>query len=291
MGGNASWSIWPFSTDVRIGDNVVAGKNTGSPPIVAKLTASQVSNDDIDDGTAKGRAQADRYVKEQIKKGEFSAAAIKIGNESKATVIDTKPAPIGVHVNVNCAAIHVGFDLTTKITPNTTLGQFIYDLPQIQKFKFKVVTAQMGLTPADIVCNLANLCENVWEPIKRKYPNASMTNSLRKYPDIGAGPHGTGQGMDIQFITPAGASIPTRDYYAIATWVKDNIKFDQLILEYSTERGFLTSWLHIGIFAGDPRTMPGVVQHPYGKKVLEVNRVFTMMNHQIKAGGLANYGK
>ena len=291
MGGNASRSIWPFSSDVIIGDNVVAGKNTGSPPIVAKLTASQVAKDDVDDGTAKGRTQANRYVAEQIKKGEFNAVAIAAGNASKATVIDTKPAPVTVPVNVDCAAIHVGFDLTTKITPNTTLGEFINTLPKIQKFKFKSIPAQMGLQPADIVCNLANLCNTVWEPIKARDPRAIVTCNLRTGKDIGAGPHGYGQGMDIQFFTPAGASIPTKDYFDIAVWVKGNIKFDQLILEYSTERGYLVAWLHIGIFAGDSRTLPGAVVLPYGKKVKEINRVLTMMNHRVIDTGLANHGK
>lgn len=291
MGGNASRSIWPFSSDVIVGDNVVAGKNTGSPPIVTKLTAAQVAKDDIDDGTAKGRARADRYVKEKIKKGEFNAAAIKIGNESKATAIDTKLAPVSVPINVDCAAFHVGFDLTTKITPNTTLDEFIGTLPQISKYKYKSVPAQMGIQPADIVCNLANLCDRVWEPIKARYPRAIISCNLRTGDDVGAGPHGYGQGMDIQFNTPAGNSIPTKDYYDIAIWVKDNIKYDQLILEYSTERGYLVSWLHIGIFAGDPRTLPGAVVLPYGKKVATVNRVLTMMNHRVAAIGLSNYGK
>lgn len=269
----------------------MAGKNKGSPPILVALTAAQLARDDIDDGTAKGRSQADRYVQQQIDKGIFNAVAIAIGNKSIASVFDIRPPPANEDVPIDCAAIHRGFDLTTKITPNHTLGQFIHDLPQIPKYKYKSVPAQMGLTPDQIVCNLANLCHRVWEPIKAKYPNAIITCSLRTEPDIGAGPHGYGQGMDIQFNTPAGVSIPTGEYYNIALWVKDHIKYDQLILEYSTERGHLVSWLHIGVFAGDPRTAPGAIVPPWGKKVTAVNRVLTMMNHHVINTGLANHGK
>lgn len=292
MGGHASWSIWPFSSDVVVGDNAAAGKNKGAPPILAALSAAQLAKDDIDDQTPKGRAQADRYVQQQVDKGIFNAVAIAIGNKSIAEVFDLRPQlkEPGTE-RVDCTAIHSGFDLNTKLTSKTTLGDFINRLPQIPKYKYKSVPAQMGLTPDQIVCNLANLCFYVWEPIKAKYPNAIITCSLRTGADIGKGPHGYGQGMDIQFNTPAGVSIPTRDYYDIAVWVKDNVPTDQLILEYSTERGHLVSWLHVGYFAGDPRTVPGAVVPPWGKKVEKVNRVLTMMNHHVINVGLANHGK
>lgn len=291
MGGNASWSIWPFSSAVVVGDNATAGKNTGSPPILVALTAAQLANDDLDDQTAKGRSQADRYVQQQIDKGVFNAVAIATGNKSIASVVDVRPPPPNENQSVDCTEIHRGFNLTTKITPNTTLGDFINRLPQIAKYKYKSVPAQMGLTPDQIVCNLANLCHRAWEPIKAKYPNAIISCTLRTDPNIGKGPHGYGQGMDIQFNTPAGVSIPTLDYYDIAVWVKDHIKYDQLILEYSTERGYLVSWLHIGVFAGDPRTVPGAIVPPWGKKVEVINRVLTMMNHRVINVGLANHGK
>jgi hypothetical protein len=58
--------------------------------------------------------------------------------------------------------------------------------------------------------------------------------------------------------------------------MKENIAYDQLILEYSTERGHTVAWIHCGIYAGT------------GKKVSAVNKVLTMMNHQLRAVGLAN---
>jgi hypothetical protein len=103
-----------------------------------------------------------------------------------------------------------------------------------------------------------------------------MTNSLRTGSAIGAGPHGTGQGMDIQFNTSSGISIAPADYFAIASWMKETIAYDQLILEYSTARGYTVAWIHCGIYAGT------------GKRVSPTNKVLTMMNHQIRAVGLAN---
>ena len=291
MGGNVSWSFWPFSTDVMVGDNPSGAKNTGSPPILPGTTAKQVEKDTVDDGTPAGKARADTYVQEQIKAGVFNADAIKAGNESKPTAVDNRPPATTNTVKVDCTAIHGGYTMSTVLSGSITLNDFINKLVAIGDCKQRAVPAQCGLTPDQIVCNLAQLCKNVWIPIKQKYPNASITNSLRTGDKIGAGPHGTGQGMDIQFNTPKGSSVPTRDYFDIAVWVRDNVAYDQIILEYSTEHGYLVAWLHISIFGGPTTTAPGAEAPGYGKRTAIVNRVLTMMNHRVKTTGLANLGK
>jgi hypothetical protein len=122
------------------------------------------------------------------------------------------------------------------------------------------------------------LANNIWIPLKAQFPNLLMTNSLRLGDAVGAGPHGTGQAMDVQFRSTSGGSIPPKEYFERAQWMKGNLPYDQLILEYSTERGYLVAWIHVSIYKET------------GVKVKPINRVLTMMNHKLTNIGLANLG-
>jgi hypothetical protein len=66
-----------------------------------------------------------------------------------------------------------------------------------------------------------------------------MTCSFRA--DIGnsRSQHKTGQACDIQY-----SSATKADYYTRALWIRDNIKFDQFLLEYKTT-GTRNPWHHL----------------------------------------------
>lgn len=285
MSGPVTHSEIPFASTVTVGDSNSAPGSSGNNPAqvgsssivsAATVAAAQVGMDDVDDGTPGGAARAKAYRESQVAAGVYKQADLDKGDAAVAKEIDSRPPPNIAGSQVDCTAIHQGFDLSTFITPNVRLKEFIYDLPQIPGQKQKSVCAQMGLKPDDIVCNLGNLCYNIWEPLKTRYPNAIITNNLRTGSSIGAGSHGTGQGMDIQFTRSGGGSINPNDYFAIAQWMKDNISYDQLILEYATTGGALKAWIHCSVYFGT------------GIQVKPVNRVLTMMNHSLKSVGLAN---
>lgn len=103
----------------------------------------------------------------------------------------------------------------------------------------KTLRAQKGLSVPQILNNMANLAANSWEPIKAKYPNAFVTNSFRQGENQAQ--HGTGQAMDIQF-----KGIAAKDYYNIAQWIRDNVPFDQLLLEVAGRN----PWIHISYWSG-----------------------------------------
>jgi hypothetical protein len=94
-----------------------------------------------------------------------------------------------------------------------------------------------GMTPEKIVNNLANLAHNVYEPLKKQYPKAFITNSFRHGASIGGGQHGTGQAMDVQF-----RGVSSNDYFDIAVWMSKNLPYDQLLLEYLPGK---TVWIHV----------------------------------------------
>ncbi|NBW57895.1 hypothetical protein EBR43_09000 [bacterium] len=279
MGGPVTYGILPFASTVLVGDVTTGGSNSDSGLSLAKATEEQFVADDVDDGSPEGAAKADAHVKEQVDSGAYNQSSVNRGNNTVAKQADNKSPKSSPNVEKMKTGYEDsiqknGAGLSTKLTDNTSIGDFINKQPAIPNNKLNAIPPQMGLTPEQIACNLSSLCKNVWEPIKARYPNAVMTNALRTGSNIGAGPHGTGQAMDIQFNRSGGGSIPPDDYFAIAQWVRDNIDYDQLLLEYNTGRGPLVAWIHASIYAGT------------GIKAKENSRLMTFMNHKAYGVGL-----
>lgn len=227
------------SSNVKANGQVIAlynaASSTGSfsAPAVPAVTVTQaVQNVEGDDDNTAGKAEADRFLAEgKITKQEYDQ-------------LTTTPKPTGpgvaptTTVSGNTISVSAGtFTMETVLTPKgTTLGDMI------KKVTFPRTIAQLsecypGMTPAQVVNNLANLAHNVFEPIKAKYPNAFMTNSFRHGASIGGGQHGTGQACDIQF-----RGVKAHDYFDIAVWISKNVPYDQLLLEYLPGK---TVWIHI----------------------------------------------
>jgi hypothetical protein len=281
VGGPVTYGWRPFASTVLVGD-VTAGASNSDPGLsLAKATEEQFVADDVDDGTPEGAAKADAHVKEQVDTGVYNQSSVDRGNNTVAKEKDNKAAKPSASVEKMKTGYEEdirknGASMSTKLTENTSIGDFINKQPTLPNNKLGAIPPQMGLTPEEIACNLSSLCKNVWEPIKARYPNAVMTNGLRTGSNIGAGAHGTGQAMDIQFNRSGGGSIPPDDYFAIAQWIRDNVEYDQLLLEYHTARGPLVAWIHTSIYAGT------------GIKAKENNRLLTFMNHKVYSPGLAN---
>jgi uncharacterized Zn-binding protein involved in type VI secretion len=96
-----------------------------------------------------------------------------------------------------------------------------------------------GLTVAEIACNLKLLLVNCIIPIRNQYPNALVTNTWRPFQGNPRSQHPKGQAADIQF-----RGVSKAAYYDIAQWIKDNVSYDQLLLEYKTTGSGLP-WIHI----------------------------------------------
>lgn len=95
-----------------------------------------------------------------------------------------------------------------------------------------------GLTVAEICCNLKYLAENCIEPILDHYSGGKLTNTWRPA-GIGSSKsqHPKGQAADLQFGLQ-------RQTYGVAQWIKDNLTYDQLLLEYKTT-GTGLPWIHV----------------------------------------------
>ncbi len=215
-----------------------------SAPAVPKVTVVQaVQNVEGDDDNTAGKAEADRFLAE----GRITAAEhATITTTPVPKTEGTKPgAPVP---GQPAAAVTGDISYATVLTPNgTTLGTMIKNVSFPRTIQQLAQCHPSVSGPQAVVNNLAALALNVYEPIKKKYPNAFMTNSYRHGASIGGGAHGTGQACDIQF-----RGVAAHDYYDIAVWISKNISYDQLLLEYLPGK---TVWIHVSY------AIPGL---PYG---------------------------
>lgn len=116
----------------------------------------------------------------------------------------------------------------------------------------------------EIVYNLQLVALNILEPIYNLYPNMFVISGFRKRENTsGASLHPKGCAVDIQFRDT------TRDeYFEISKLLAKALKYDQLILEYSSYAS--QPWIHISFVDGENR-----------------GEVLTMWNHRVHSQELA----
>ena len=136
-------------------------------------------------------------------------------------------------------------DLDTKVSPNFTISELI-----------KSETAQRHdidnrFESVDHLRHAVYLARNVLQPVRETFgplsPNSvyrsqALERALKRKPDswISSSQHAFGQACDIEVY-----SLSTLEF---ATWVKDNLTFDQLILEcYNPEKGRNAGWVHVSL--------------------------------------------
>ena len=102
----------------------------------------------------------------------------------------------------------------------------------------------------NVITNLKKICENILEPIRENYGIPFSPNSAYRSPKLNnavgsshKSQHLKGQAVDIE--------IPSIDNYQLAQWIRNNLDFDQLILEfYNGEPS--SGWVHVS-FAEENR--------------------------------------
>ena len=101
----------------------------------------------------------------------------------------------------------------------------------------------------DQINNLKDLCLNVLQPIRSHFDSPVVISSGYRSPElciaIGSKPtsqHSEGKAADIE--------IMNIDNKELAMWIKDNIEFDQLILEFYKDNDPNSGWIHVS-YNGD----------------------------------------
>ena len=109
----------------------------------------------------------------------------------------------------------------------------------------------MDNTPGENeIGNLKLLCEKVLQPVRDHFGKGVKVNSGFRHPDVNAkvggsrtSDHTRGQASDIE--------IPGVPNAELAEWIKDNLEFRQLILEFYTPGIPDSGWVHVSYVAED----------------------------------------
>ena len=255
------------SPNVFIGDN----SSIDTPTVANTLL---VGGDDVD---VLAPGEGANYIAQHVTSGALNAKDINSEKTMVATVSNTTPAsnppPITTSTQVLSPSepFPEGDSIDSiQLSANYTVGKMTrrphvtFDHPVRDN---TVVNSK--LTTKEVVENLKLLAENVIEPIKKQYPNVFVTNSFR---EAEAGKtkfsqHNLGQACDLQF-----ANVPKSEYYNIALWVKDNVSYDQLLLEYKTSGSGLP-WIHISFKVNN-------------RPSSDSTKVLTLLNDKTYAKGL-----
>ena len=154
---------------------------------------------------------------------------------STATTTATTTGSVTLATSVDDTLLYV-----SAVTGITYYVKTVTKAPGVTyPYDVATVAIQNGVTVQSVVDNLRLLVINCFDPIKNQYPDAFMTNSFRLRKGNGTSQHPLGMACDIQYSKATKA-----DYFTRAQWVKDNIVFDQFLLEYKTT-GSKNPWHHI----------------------------------------------
>ena len=205
-----------------------------------------VSTIEVDDDEP---SVVDQYHKQEIAAGNITQKELDDGTKVAADpeFIDTEKPNNKTPIPASCGIFENLKDIpdNMQISKSYTIGM-LSTKTALANSTHKL-TAQRNLTLAEIACNLKKIAENCIEPIKAKYPNMSVTSAFRR--GSGTSQHELGQAVDMQF-----SGVDKSDYFAIAQWIRDNIIFDKLLLEYKTT-GTGNPWIHISYKEGPRKEM------------------------------------
>ncbi len=180
------------------------------------------------------------YEKAGIKLNADGTAVEGAGPSNPTDTNTVEPTAAAV-LPESCAAFadKTSFSPSMQLSTTFTLG----DLSTKAVLERSAVQPQAGLTAAQIVCNLKGLAENMLDPITVRYGRPNINCGFR--------PASTSYGSATSFHLKGCAAdlqwpgISDAEYYARAVWIKDNLPFSEVILEYGGNR----PWIHVAFSA------------------------------------------
>lgn len=152
------------------------------------------------------------------------------------------------------------------LTSNFTLGGLTTE-PVISTYPIRT---QAGFTMEDLVCNLQAWAEYIGEPLLSKYGSSMIITSGFRWGN-GGSQHERGQAVDIQF-----TGFTNEQYYNASLWIRDNLQYDQLILEYGGNR----PWIHIS-FNRSSGNRVSTAGNKFGTRISAGNYVWRELRYMI----------
>jgi len=200
---------------------------------------SNITRPDTNQKTYRGDSlefEADEVLKEKLAAGEVIPGLLTRGLK-----IDTNSTSNKTITPVDTSE----FSNYNEFPGSLKLSKYIY-LRDVVMNKFPLID-QKGLTKAQIVGNLKSLAVNMLDPIKEKYPDMIISSGFRH--GTTNSDHYVGQAVDLQFNRHSQS-----DHYEIIKWIKENVPFKQLLLEYRTDKGGMVVWIHAAFAASGAKS-------------------------------------
>jgi len=124
-----------------------------------------------------------------------------------------------------------------QLTNNFTLSEMVKSETALRH--------DMDNTPGEVeIANLKTLCDKVLQPVRDHFQRGVKVNSGFRHPEVNAkvggsktSDHCKGQAADIEIPGVANADL--------AVWVRDNLEYTQLILEFYTPGVPDSGWVHV----------------------------------------------
>jgi hypothetical protein len=244
-----------------------------APTYASETVTQELLEGETDDDLAVATIQSDL-----VRAGVISQQELQIGagaGENPAnqdtTIPEAKSGDIETEIELASDVDNTVIYQTTEPlgSTTTTITYFVKTVTKkpgvIFPYDVATIAPQNGLTVEQVCENLSLLVKNCFHPIKMQFPDAIMTCSFRAR---GRGApnsqHAFGMACDIQY-----SKASKSEYYTRALWIRDNISFDQFILEFKTT-GTRLPWHHISF-----------------NKVANRGQVLTFMNNRnCKAPGV-----
>lgn len=154
------------------------------------------------------------------------------------SVVDALPANFNWFSLSPTPPSFASWAISFSLSPNFT----VLDMTRgaVSSYEFSTsVTQASGLTQKQILLNMCHHAKTVLEPMRALYGPLTITSGFRNKP--GRSQHGRGQATDIQFLNFHGQSNTGQLYFDRAKDIRDNINYDQMILEWFGRN----PWLHI----------------------------------------------
>lgn len=231
---------------------VIISKKTGlgSAPTRENTTAPSIP-ESIVQGLDDDPALASKAIEDAVKSGRIT--------KEEADKLKTAPSADGPVDNAPAANIKpAGSTGGIENLPESAISG---ELQLSQNYRLSHVTApgpvfdyqlrsQGGRSKQRIAANLALLAQNVLEPINKKWGPIQINSAFRQ--GDGKSQHDRGMAVDITY---GDRSNNPEKMMEIAAWIRDNVAFDQLILEYGTSQ----IWTHVS-FNGENKSQRGDVR-------------------------------
>lgn len=154
--------------------------------------------------------------------------------------------------------------IESKIYPNMMLSEH-FSLEELIFSKTALINEIDNTPPASMIEPLKFLCGAILEPIRDHYGRPFRPNSGWRGRELNIAVRGNAKSQHCK-AQAVDIEIPGVSNWDLAYWIKHNLQFDKLILEYHVPKIPTSGWVHVttkmeGILRMEVKTFSGGVWH------------------------------